>query len=54
MYSLNASRLTNALQEIHQQTGFALEEGVESYYSVIKGFSLENIRYADGSIADVS
>lgn len=54
IYSLNADRLTNALQEIHQQIGFDLEEGVESYYSVIKGFRLENIRYADGSIADVS
>jgi hypothetical protein len=53
IYRLNAHRLTNALQEIEQQSGFNLEEGVESDYSVIKGFRLENIRYSDGSIVEV-
>ena len=51
---MNADRLANALQEIQQQTGFELEEGVESAYSVLKGFRIDNVRYADGSIADVS
>jgi hypothetical protein len=54
IYRLNADRLADALQEIKNQIGFKLEEGLESYYSIINGFHLENIRYADGSIADVS
>lgn len=52
--TLNANRLATALQEIERQTGFKLEEGVESNYSVINGIHLDNIRYEDGSIADVS
>lgn len=51
---LNAARLTKALQNIEQQTGFILEEGLESYYASVQGFHLDNLRYADGSIADVS
>ena len=51
---LNANRLETALQEIQKKTCFDLEEGIESYYSVINGFRIYNVRYADGSIADVS
>jgi hypothetical protein len=54
VYRLNADRLANALKDTERQTGFKIEEGVESNYSIIKGFYLDNIRYADGSIADVS
>lgn len=54
IHRLNADRLVNALQEVQQQTGFKLEEGIESHYSVIKGFYLDNIHYADGTVADVS
>jgi len=54
IYKLNADRLADALQDIEQQTGFKLEEGLESYYSIVRGFYLDNIRYADGSIVDVS
>jgi hypothetical protein len=53
IHRLNAHRLTSALEEIERHTGFRLEEGVEGSYSVIKGFSLDNIRYSDGSIAEV-
>lgn len=51
---LNAGRLVRALQRIEGQIGFQLEEGVESAYSVAKGFQLDNVRYSDGSVADVS
>lgn len=54
IYRLNADRLADALQDIEQQTGFKVEEGLESYYSIIQGFHLDNVRYADGSIVDVS
>jgi hypothetical protein len=50
----NADRLASALEEVKIRTGFKLEAGLETYYSVIKGFHLENIRYSDGSIADLS
>jgi len=54
IWSLNAERLAETLKEIQQQTGFELEQGVESPYSIISGFYLNNIRYRDGSVADVS
>jgi hypothetical protein len=54
LYILNSDRLVNALEQIQRKTGFKVQEGNESYYSVIKGFRLENVRYADGSIADVT
>lgn len=54
VYQLNSNRLTFSLQEIQKETGFQPEEGVESDYSVIRGFHLDNVHYADGSIADVS
>jgi hypothetical protein len=54
LYELNFDRLARALKEIKLKTGFSMEEGVESPYSVIKGFYLENVTYEDGSVADVS
>ena len=50
IYTLNAGRLEQALQEIQRQSGFELQEGVESDYSIITGFRLDNRRYADGSL----
>ncbi|MCB9314771.1 MAG: hypothetical protein H6574_18885 [Lewinellaceae bacterium] len=52
-FKLNEDRLTNALSEIQLLTGFKLEEGQECDYSIINGFRIENIRYSDGSIANV-
>ena len=54
IYHLNADRLADALQDIHRETGFNLEAGLVGVRAVMKGFRLENFRYTDGSIADVS
>ncbi|MEY2497293.1 MAG: hypothetical protein QOD12_849 [Verrucomicrobiota bacterium] len=54
IYRLNADRLATALQAIQRQTGLKLEEGATSTHAIMKGFRLENLRYADGSIADAS
>lgn len=50
----NADRLATALDEIIRRTGLSLEEGVSTPYSVVNGFRVENVRYADGSIVDVT
>jgi hypothetical protein len=50
IYTLNAGRLEQALQQIQRETTFKLQEGVESHYSVISGFRLDNRRYEDGSL----
>ncbi|MDB5033880.1 MAG: hypothetical protein JWQ98_1121 [Chlorobi bacterium] len=54
IYVRNSDRLAEALLQVQRETGFDLEEGAESQYSVIVGFRLDNVRYFDGSVADVS
>src|SRR4051794_19172682 len=49
----NSDRLVSALEEVRRHTGFELEEGVQTHYSVVNGFHLENVRYADGSVVDL-